>query len=324
MTATATRWTATADDSIMKARTFTPGEAMTPENVLREAGLDWTVDLSPIHYFTPDGPRELPGKSVIYRTDTGEGFAPVGTSSYRPFQNRELVDLACLTLAESGEALRIDTAGYHGIGARVFVNVAMPTDLNVEGDKMATSVIFHTRHDGGGAITAALMFRRMYCSNQINVALRNKTFAYKIRHTSGAASHVDDVRRALKLVPQGMERFEAEVRELMRIEVSTTQAAKIAVDLFHTDTDTDQARRNSARRVEQLMATYTSDRRVGPYVGTAWGFTQAVSTWEQHVVGNRTAAQREARAHLAVMDQSSLYVDRLARIIGEHVPALAA
>lgn len=325
--ATATKWKMTSETNVMKAVTATPEEPFTRENCLALAGLDWDVKKAEVNYFTDMGAHTLPQKAVTYRTDTGQGFDTVGTDSYAVINNRFIKDLMFDVLEQSAEDLQMKACGYHGVGQRVFFELGMPSDLVVEGDRIATSLAGCTRHDGGGGFSLVLMFHRFSCTNQFSGLQRAQHFAQHYRHRGKrdetgelqvAGIKLADLRADLKLVPKAVASFEEEMKRLLDMQMPLSGAQDLVKALVKpTEKDpTERSKTIALNKYSEIMQTYQRDPRVG-FVGTAWGLTQAVSTWEQHLQGkSKTSAQRQARAHLMALEGPSSTMGRLSDLIG--------
>jgi len=181
--------------------------ATSASDVARQAGLDWTVSLHEVSatYQIPGqgSPVHIPVKNkqaVVKTTAMGE-VTPLGVvgSKYKPFQNGEVFSLLD-TLIDSGDA-RYAAAGEYDGGAKVWMLLQLPNEMEITGDPHAAFLLAKTTHDGSGSILIRPIIERLWCHNQINKIYRakNKNHTYSLRHTSKAVLDVNDVRNILDI-----------------------------------------------------------------------------------------------------------------------------
>lgn len=328
---------------------FVNGLGLSQETVLATCGLNWEVAKATISYattthqpwdtekaFPVESTHPAPGRFMIHRTDKPEiHFAPVG-KGYEIFQNAEVRDLAFLAVEQSETPLICKRAGTNGRnGERVFFELAFPTDLafgGVEdirgkGEAITASLYVQTTHNGGGALIVSTGYTRIKCTNGLTAALNYGAMRYSIRHTGSLDAKLAGVREALKIVPKVFAEFEDEVRKLIETEVTRRQAIDVVHALIPSNEGMTERQRDVALdNRAQLISTLDNDPRVG-YLGTAWGLTQAVSTWDQHVRdvrGVKTLEARRERTLTAMLDSKSVAMERFANIAARFIPAMAA
>ena len=168
--------------------------ATSASDVSRQAGLDWTVslhDVTTTYQIPGQGqPVHIPVKNkqaVVKTTPTGE-VIPLGIvgTKYKPFQNAEVFSVLD-TLIDSGDA-RYAAAGEYDAGAKVWMLLQLPNEMEIKGDPHAAFLLAKTTHDGSGSVLIRPIIERLFCKNQINKIFRAKnqqhTYTY---HANGQA-----------------------------------------------------------------------------------------------------------------------------------------
>ena len=132
--------------------------ATSASDVARQAGLDWSVslhDVTTTYQIPGQGqPIHVPinnKQAVVKTTATGE-VTPLGVvgNKYKPFQNAEVFSVLD-TLIDSGDA-RYAAAGEYDSGAKVWMLLQLPLEMEIKGDPHAAFLLAKTTHDGSGSV----------------------------------------------------------------------------------------------------------------------------------------------------------------------------
>lgn len=210
--------------------------ATSASDVSRQAGLDWTVslhDVTTTYQIPGQGqPVHIPvnnKQAVVKTTPTGE-VIPLGIvgTKYKPFQNAEVFSVLD-TLIDSGDA-KYAAAGEYDAGAKVWMLLQLPNEMEIKGDPHAAFLLAKTTHDGSGSVLIRPIIERLFCSNQINKIFRatDKRHTYTLRHTSNARLDVNDVRAILDITYTSIQDYTNLATTLIEREATRAQA----VDYF--------------------------------------------------------------------------------------------
>lgn len=143
------------------------GVEVTPDmsinDLLREANLNWQVNISSIKY---GGAEEYRTDEYIaaYRSDTG-GLLDVYGSQRQPFQNRDVLEAFfdfCTT-----NNLQINRIGSLKSGRELFALAKLPIQLDVKnvGDISDIYLLINESHMCGRGFRIDLFFNRLICTN---------------------------------------------------------------------------------------------------------------------------------------------------------------
>lgn len=198
-------------------------DAISTEQALREAGLDYQVLKLPNIHILPNGQEIISDNSFFTcRTDTnailGDKFGKV----YEVLQNVEALNLVDEIL-QSGTA-SIETAGAIDGGKKVFICLKINKDIIVGGNDIVNQyILFATSHDGSLAHTVLPTNVRVVCNNTLTAALNKSIGAVKIRHTTAADDRLREAAKVLNLIQTNTEVNAENYNRMKEIEISKQQ-----------------------------------------------------------------------------------------------------
>lgn len=199
--------------------------ALTAEDAMTTARLDWKVDKVPVYagitipeIITDDGVTAatiqqipVPGKWATVRLHPETGLPdPLGVvgDSYTVVQNIENAEFLNALVGEAGA--HFETAGSLNGGRRTFISMKVPGDVKVGGhDAVDQYLVATNSHDGSSAFQVLITPVRVVCANTLSWALKQTTNTIKIRHTSGATNAVRQARDVMGITNSFMAEFEA-------------------------------------------------------------------------------------------------------------------
>jgi len=220
-------------------------EAVTPQEALKLANLDYEVGLAPVFAnFIPEGcvaqwnhdnkkfdmyekgtPNIISSLSkrgelitttkAVYRKDTLTPMGVVG-NKYTVVQNIESLNFIYDILKHNPDIkekndIVIETAGVLGMGERIFVTAKLPKGFKIGEEKQDTELylVFTNSHDGTSSLTALVTPIRVVCNNTLTAALGNNKSRVSFRHTANIANAMKD---GLSLLKLSYESFDANMQ----------------------------------------------------------------------------------------------------------------
>jgi len=274
-------------------------EGTSAQEVAREAGLDWKVELTDLYaerqtvvspYDTLTEKLTVPRKqAVIKRTDNGESVIGVVGSKYKIVQNMEVFG-ALDTLIESGEA-RYSAAGEYNGGANVWMLMELPTGVTVAGDPHAAYLLAKTSHDGSCSVIIRPIIERVFCANQIGKIIHGKMkkpLMYKMKHTTNSELSVSDIRNITTITYQAIEEYELTAAQLLKRELDKQQAMNIFKKVWALPPEIESTPYDLLSKGQRKQFTIATDARAAAWniynssptqeniKGTAFGVWQAV------------------------------------------------
>jgi phage/plasmid-like protein (TIGR03299 family) len=286
-------------------RAGTAVNAGSASEAARQAGLDWTVELSDMFverniivspYESITDRLEVPRKqAVIKRTESGESVIGVVGDKYKIVQNMEVFS-ALDALVDSGDA-RYTAAGEYNNGANIWMVMELPLGVNVANDPHAAFLLVQSSHDGSCAVRIRPIIERLFCANQINTLIKGKKtnqFTYVMKHTTNSELSVNDIRNITQLTYQAIEEYETTASGLLKREVSAAQVRNYFKRVWALPTTVEDKPYHlltQGERRQQTIATTARDKAWQIYNesetqanirGTAFAAWQAVVEYADH------------------------------------------
>jgi phage/plasmid-like protein (TIGR03299 family) len=287
--------------------------AVTWEEAIKLAGLDWTVLKQENYARNPAGNVVKTGSCAIFRSSDNQVLGTVGPD-FQVKQNRECFAFID-TLLESNGGAHYDSAGALGNGARIWCAVRVPkADMVVAGsDQHETYLVFATAHDGSLSHTVKLTSVRVVCQNTLQASLSDAGAMFKVKHTKNADARLGRAKDLMTGVVQDAKSLEEKLNLLATRRLTLDSLTTITDRLFPKPDD--KASEASRTRRDNLLADVlklyeSNDRDAIPVIrGTAYNLLNAVTEYTDHFRNARITEGREdagytlvqARAENAVM-----------------------
>lgn len=277
--------------------TVTDG-ALTAEDALRMAQLDWTVYKSEagVQAVTEHGTVMCNDKYMTYRDHPKLGVQGLGVvgQTYTVIQNSEAFDFLNALSDESGAVF--ETAGSLGGGRRVFMSMRMPDAISLAGgsDKVDMYLMVTTSHNGTKAFTAAITPVRPVCSNTVALALKSAKSTWNLKHTTHVKGKVQQAREALGMVFEYASEFEQEMNALVEAEFTQKEFAKLVEALVREPKDATDRQMNKVEQQRAEIGALWNAPTQANVAGTKWAAFNAVVEWVDWAQPVRSTKGRES------------------------------
>jgi len=274
----------------------------------RQAGLDWTVQLTDMQatYKQPISNSdtfthrlEVPRRQAVLKfmpnTSVPESVIGVVGDKYKVVQNMEVFS-ALDTLVDSGDA-RYTAAGEYNNGANIWMVMELPVGIQVANDPHAAFLLVQSSHDGSCAVRIRPIIERLYCANQINRIIKGKSknaYTYVMKHTSNSELSVNDIRNITQLTYDSIQQYEVVAGTLLQRKVDERQVKNIFKAVWSLPSEIEDAPDHllsQGQRRQRTIALNGRDSAWSIYSqsptqenirGTAFGVWQAVIEHADH------------------------------------------
>ena len=288
-------------------------QAMTAEEALKLAHLDWRVTKQPLYahigesHFENDSDREpehqhkgslleVPDKFATVRTNpfTGEldALGVVG-KDYTVVQNDENAPFLDALVGESGA--HFETAGSLRGGRQVFITMKAPEGLLIGGqDAVDLNFVATNSHDGTSPFKVAVTPTRVVCANTLRAGLAGAKATFSTRHTRYATDRVAEAQKALGIMWDYSKHFQTEADKMVDTSLTDSEFERIVshLDLFKPAKDeTERQQRARLAQLDDVFKVYESSPTNATIAGTRWGGYNAVTEyldWKYPVRGSET------------------------------------
>lgn len=249
-------------------------EAPTSADALRLAGLDWTVESKPV--FTAEG-IEIPGYKANTRDKDGKVMGIV-SNRYSIVQNKEAFEF---TDALIGEGVTYETAGSLKGGKQIWLLGRMP-QAKILGDDVEPYICFTNTHDGNGAVRACMTPIRVVCNNTLNMALSGAQRSWSTPHKGNVTARLEEARKTLELANRYLIRLDEEADRLANEKFTQGQVEQTLNAMFPVEEDASDRQKRTAQYAKDQIIVCMMRPDIAQYLGTKWGFINAVSDYVGH------------------------------------------
>ena len=276
-------------------------EAPTSADALRLAGLDWEVKQNPV--FTESG-FEIPNYKANVRSSDNTVLGIV-TDRYKVVQNHEAFAFTD-SIIDTGEVF-YETAGSLRNGKTIWLLAKMP-EKSILDDKFDPYLCFTNSHDGTGAVKVCCTPIRVVCNNTLNFALNTATRCWSTKHIGDISSKLEEARYTLKMANKYKTKLDEEADRLANQKISEDEIAKILDELFpvNEDKDSDRKKNNVEEAKNQIMICYMAPD-IAKFIGTKYGFLNAVSDWCGHATPARNTANYKSNNWGRIMNGHPIF-----------------
>jgi len=255
---------------------------LTPEQMLKAAGLDWTVD--PVDLFAEVGDKRLAtGHRALVRS-SDQRVLDVITDDWNPVQNQEAFEFFNDFVA-AGD-MSMETAGSLKDGKIVWALAAVKESFELFGgkDKVDAYLHFTNPHAYGQSIDVRFTPIRVVCNNTLTLSLNTKSKnMVKVSHRREFDG--DMVKEALGVAKDKLAKYKEMAQYLSQkryTDESVTDYFKRVFPVLTTKTESEKVLSKSAVRALEVIDTQPG-AEFGR--GTWWQAFNCVTFMTDHEIG---------------------------------------
>lgn len=290
-------------------------EALTSEDALHAAGLDWEVIQKPMfmkkEIETNDGgidieEIEVPNYKANVRNSDGSVLGIV-SDHYRIVQNTEAFEFTDALVGETEDGVvKYETAGSLNGGRRIWLLAKMPTQKVLD-DDIDPYMVFTNSHDGTGAIKVAMTPIRVVCNNTLNMALNTAKRAWSAKHMGDMDSKLEEAKNCLRMSNKYMKGLEENADRLANEPLYKEQFDEILNELFPVDDKmTDRKKNNIAELKNDIQVCYMMPD-ILKFGESKWRAINAMSDFVTHSAPKRNTSTFEEKRWGRIMDGDIMF-----------------
>lgn len=246
----------------------------------REAGMDWEIKSSRVHYLTDSEALAYEDAKVLYRSDTGEALSVV-SNRYQVVQPREVLEFY-RDLVEVG-GFELETAGVLKGGRKLWALARTGQEAMIKGnDQVKGYLLLATACDGTLATTAQFTSVRVVCNNTLQIATSEGRGAIKVPHST--RFDADKVKQQLGIGVSAWGRFMHDAHKLSERPVHPFEARRYLVEVLG-DAELPFHRQPNLKVISHVWDLYNGQGRGATLESandTAWGLLNAVTQYVDH------------------------------------------
>ena len=257
--------------------------ALTSEEAIKAANMDWNVVTRPVLYTTPDSfiPKEIPNRVAVVREDTNEVFT-VASDRYTPLPNRKAFEFFD-SVVGAGQAI-YHTAGTINGGKKLWILAKLDGELKVtNNDILHKYILLGSSHDSSMPLSMMFTTVRVVCSNTFSLALdmnqKSNGIKFTAKHTPSISTKAVSARQTLDLAEAYFENMMVGINGLVEHEWSSIDMKRFTYTLFDLDVDKsiEEQRKNKAYAADKVIDLFSNGRGNG--TNTKWDAFNAVTKY---------------------------------------------
>ena len=264
----------------------------------REAGMDWLIKSSPVHYESISGSgtpeiRTFVDQKVLFRSDTLDPLSVV-SCRYQVVQPYEVLEFYKDLTESSGYEL--ETAGVLKGGRKFWALARTGQSVALKGgDEVGGYLLLATSCDGTLATTATPTSVRVVCNNTLALSLNGAPSSIKVPHNTRFDPSA--VKKQLGIAVSRWDEFMYQMRALAERKVSNKEADQffhrvLSVTSMTLTAQGQQTNRHAIAKANGLFHGRGRGADLMSAKGTALGLLNAVTEFVDHEKRARSADYR--------------------------------
>jgi phage/plasmid-like protein (TIGR03299 family) len=294
---------------MLKAATLIEG-ATSWRDAIDQAGMNFDVVKRPLTFRNDRNNNvRIPGFYATVRQDTQQALGIV-KDRYLIVPN--IVAGSMIDKLLDDGSVQIAGAGTFRNGATGFIFGRIPADVQVGGiDPLHAFIVISWSHDGTRPVSAATMYIRDGCANQLPMILNSRMKAaagrYVFRHV-GASSvldgRIDEARTALNIAFTATTYFTQRAEALLKRPMSQIDAIRLTEELIPSPKEGDDVPGRTQARRDAITELFARSDNLENVRGTAWAYYNAVAEYADHVMPARETklTSRDENRAVSVFD----------------------
>ncbi len=279
----------------------------------REAGMDWKIQESQVHFKADaighmGSIHSFPEQKVLFRSDTKAPLSVV-SQRYQVVQPREVLEFYRDLTERSGYEL--ETAGVLKGGRKLWALARTGQSTALKGNDVVNGyLLLATSCDGTLATTATQTTIRVVCNNTLTIAINGASQAIKVPHSTRFDPRT--VKQQLGITVSQWDDFMYRMRTLAARPVKDHETkAYLRSVLCEVQNDKPEPTGlSNERALNKVMSMYEGHGRgaeLESAKGTAWGLLNSVTEYVDH---ERRARSNEYRMDAAWFGQGAVIKQR--------------
>ena len=291
-------------------------EAPTSKDALHIAGLDWTVEQTPVYM---ENGIKIPNYKANVR-NTDNACLGIVTDRYKVVQNTEAFEFTDAIVGETEDGVvKYETAGSLCGGKKVWLLAKMPTKKVLD-DEVEPYMFFSNTHDGSGSIKVGMTPVRICCANTLAMALAGAKRSWSTKHVGDMQSKLAEAKMCLQLADDYMQRLDEEADRLANAKLYREQIDEILDEMFPIEEDASNRKRNNILLFKQNFWNAYEMPDITKFNESAWRGVNAMSDVITHSAPTRNTETYNENRWGKIMD-GHILLDRFTSLVNKKIAA---
>ena len=261
---------------------------VSPEQMLKAAGLDWNVIKVPLTYTKPDTDTQVKTTSNALIRETDHKLLTIISDNWKPVQNIEAFEFFTDFVA-AGD-MEMHTAGSLKDGKMVWAMAQIKDSFEIfGGDRVEGFLLFSNPHEFGRSIDIRFTPVRVVCNNTHTLALgKQNTHFVKVNHRS--AFDGEQIKQTLGIAKESLDLYKEQALFLGKKKYKKETIVEYFNRVFPSLTKDDDKKLNISkipvsRQAEEAMAVLHTQPGANFAQGSWWQAFNTVTYMADHKLG---------------------------------------
>ena len=193
----------------------------TSEEVIKLAGLDYTVEKKELYTPVEEEYVIVPDKYATIRTDTNVPLGVVG-ERYNVLQNTDAFKFIDEIVGKKDAIFQ--SAGALGKGEKIWLSVKLPEVCVVGNDDIAEHYFFLSNsHDGSRSVELGFTNIFIVCENTMKMALSSAKKKKRVRHTASVNTKLIEAADLMGITRQRVQQLQKTYNAMSKVDIKDTQ-----------------------------------------------------------------------------------------------------
>ena len=289
-------------------------EAPTSADALHLAGLDWTVEQTPVY---TDAGIKIPGYKANRRS-SDDAILGIVSDRYKIVQNTEAFEFTDAIVGETEDGVvKYETAGSLCGGKKIWLLAKMPTQKILD-DEVEPYMCFTNSHDGSGAIRICMTPVRVVCNNTLNIALNTAKRQWSTKHVGDMQSKLEEAKMCLTMADQYINGLAEEAERLANTKFYKEQIDEILNEMFPVEEDASERKKNNVKELKNTYYMCYIQPDIEKFINTAWGAVNAMSDMVTHMAPKRNTANFNENRWGKLMEGHAM-MDQFVQLVNQKI-----
>lgn len=215
----------------------TPVEkALTAQEAIVAAGLDWIVDVIPVYHDWKGVKVEIENRVATRRATDGRVLGMFQSDRYTPVQNKEAFGFFD-SVVGTGDA-KYHTAGSLNDGKKIWMLAKLngTGPISIKGDEVDKYLLLMNGHDGSLALKMFFTPVRVVCMNTLMAAEAGarRVETFYARHMGNITGKMEQAREILGMTIKFFDKFTEQATKMATLQLPAPQLPKLLAAAFGT------------------------------------------------------------------------------------------
>lgn len=254
---------------------------LSPEQMLKTAGLDWAVEKHPT-FFTKDNEQFQTEKYALVRS-TDNSVLDVVSADWKPVQNHEAFEFFT-EYVHAGD-MEMNTAGSLKNGQIVWALAKVKDSFELfGGDRVDSFLMFTNPHKWGQSIDIRFTPIRVVCNNTLTAALNTSSKnAVKVNHRS--IFDPEEVKTTLGIASEQLSKYKSQAHFLGTKRYSNDTLKEYFKEIFPVLTQKENSKKEMSKTAQIAMNVIETQPGAEFARGSWWQAFNAVTFLVDHKIG---------------------------------------